>query len=254
MPRFLPPPAAGAFCSLCATLCCATLQSCGLETVVTVNAPTVTYSSPLYSSDDYLTWYASFLSAEDNGGSFMGTEVYYKIYNSSSTLVSERSAILSVNSASNNTAAATRMIETYSYQPLGTSPSNGKPLFVDSAGAKVTLRLKSYKGHENHVGSDWHQFRAGIDGAGYEYDKFRPFRNGNTRSFDFFDDDEDNKGGTRDIRPAEGDADYKHSASGGSDEYFVQLFAVGVAYDQTTLSNTYSLVLDLGSVPIRRGR
>ncbi len=230
------------------------LFSCGLDDVVTVESPTITYHDPLYSNSDYLTHYFDFLSADDSGDSFMGTEVYYKIYNNSSTLVTERDSINSVNTATNSSAAATRMIDTYTYQPLGTSPQNGKSIFVDSKNSvRITLRLKSYKGNENHEGSDWHNFRAGIDGYTYNYTQVVPFRSGNQKSFDFFDDDDNDVNGTRDVEPVESDPDYKHSSSASaSDTYYVQLFAVGVAYDQTTLSNAYSLVLDLGSVSIKK--
>ncbi len=231
-------------------------STCGLESVVTVEAPTVTYNDPLFSSSDYANQYFSFLTAEDSGNDFMGTEVYYKIYNNSSTLVSERNAILSVNSASNNTAAATRMIETYTYQTLGTNPSSNRTIFVDSPSAnQIIIRLKSYTGQENHLGDDWYSFRSGIDGYIYNYTDFTPFRNGGTKSFDFFDDNDDDSGYTRDVKPEEGDSDYKHSSSATeSDTYYVQMFAVGVAYDQSTLSNTYSLVLNLGSVAIQKGK
>ena len=37
------------------------------------------------------------------------------------------------------------------------------------------------------------------------------------------------------------------------DEYYVQMFAVGVALNPQTVTSSYSLVLDLGSVPIKKG-
>ena len=57
------------------------------------------------------------------------------------------------------------------------------------------------------------------------------------------------------VEPSESDGDYKHNDSASaSDTYYVQFFAVGVAFDGSSLSNAYSLVLDLGSVPIIKNK
>ena len=238
------------------------LSSCGLDTVISINEPTITDAPPLYNSDDYLTWYFSFTTNERNQqDSFVGTEIYYKIYNNSSNLVSQRNAINSVNYTSNGTAAATKMIDTYTYQPLGTNPVIGNSPFIESTGTNtdVVLRLKTYTGNESYMGENIESFRACLKIAGElqtstggEY--IVPFRIGNTKSFDFFDDDNDDLSGTRDVEPENGDSDFYYNSSPSStDTYYVQLFAVGVAFDSDNLSNTYSLVLDLGSVPIKKG-
>ena len=70
-----------------------------------------------------------------------------------------------------------------------------------------------------------------------------PFRNGSTKSFDFFDDNDDES--DSDVKPAEGDSDFYYSSSSSADDtYYVQFFAVGVAFDEATLSNTYSRKAD----------
>ena len=59
------------------------LSSCGLEEVITIEEPTVTYNDPLYSNDNYLDWYFSFLTADSKNASeerYLGTDIYYKIY------------------------------------------------------------------------------------------------------------------------------------------------------------------------------
>ncbi len=237
------------------------VSSCGLEEVLSLDAPTVTQNNPLYSGDDPLYYYHAFYTEEaKQPEEFIGTEVYYKIYNNYSSLNSQRSAILSVNTSSNSSAAATRMIETYTYQPLGTSENTGNVVFVPSTGVnrRIIIRVKNYQNGTGYSGdSDRYHFAACVRIADSLYEPYIPYRTGNSKSFDFFDYDEDNKGGTRDVEPAEGDTDYYYNSSGFSDgydnTYFVQLFAVAKAWNTTTCAPSYSLVLDLGSVPIRKG-
>ncbi|WP_294430246.1 hypothetical protein [uncultured Treponema sp.] len=244
------------------------VSSCGLEEVLSLDAPTVTQNDPLYTSTDYLTWYSAFITEErSQPEQFIGTEVYYKIYNNYSSLTSQRSAILSVNTTSNSSAAATRMIETYTYQPLGTSVNTGRVVFIPNNGQnrRVIIRLKNYLDGSGATGdSDRYNFVAcigiyGETGFDYKYsgEYYIPYRNGNSKSFDFFDYNEDNKGGSRDVEPVEGDADYFYNSSGFSDgydnTYFVQMFAVAKAWNTDTCAPSYSLVLDLGSVPIKKG-
>ena len=244
------------------------LSSCGLEVVLSLDAPTVTQNDPLYSGSEYLNWYSAFTTEERNQpDEFMGTEIYYKIYNNYSSLVSQRSSILAVNTSTNGSTAATRMIETYTYQPLGTSVDTGRVVFVPDSGTnrRVILRLKSYMDGSGYTtGTSRYNFLACIgiySGSDYDYtyngEYYIPYRNGNAKSFDFFDFDEDNKGGTRDVEPVDGDSDYFYNSSGFSDgydnTYFVQLFAVATAWNTETCAPNYSLVLDLGSVPIKKG-
>ncbi len=236
------------------------VSSCGLEEVLSLDSPTVTQNNPLYSGDDPLYYYHSFDTEEKNQpDEFIGTEIYYKIYNNYSSLNSHRSSILAVNTTSNSSAAATRMIETYTYQPLGTSENTGNVVFVPASGSntRVLFRVKNYmSGGGYSSDDDRYNFAAciRIDGS---YKDYIPYRTGNAKSFDFFDYDEDDKEKTRDVEPAEGDSDYYYNSSGFSDSYdntyFVQFFAVAKAWNTTTCAPSYSLVLDLGSVPIKKG-
>ncbi len=236
------------------------VSSCGLEEVLSLDSPTVTQNNPLYSGDDPLYYYSAFTTEERNQpDEFIGTEIYYKIYNNYSSLTSQRSAILSVNTASNSSAAATRMIESYTYQPLGTSENTGNVVFVPSEtiNRRVIVRLKNYQKGDGYTGDeDRYNFAACVR-IGGDYKDYIPFRTGNSKSFDFFDFDEDDKDKKRDVPPDDGDTDYYYNSSGFSDgydnTYFVQLFAVAKAWNTTTCSPSYSLVLDLGSVPIKKG-
>lgn len=237
--------------------------SCGLEEVLIVPDPTVTYNNPLYSSDDSLTWYFSFKTVSDSDKNFIGTDVYYKIYNDYNKLISERSSILSVNTSSNSSAAATKMVETYNYQTLGSSQNSGNAVyFPNTTPQTVVIRLKTYVNADPSSEGAQDQYKShacvGVKAEGktlYTYKQYIPYRNGNRKSFDFFDDNDDDKNRVRDCLPVYGDSDYCCNESDKStsfEEYYVQMFAVGVAFNQEKVSSEYSLVLDLGSVPIKK--
>lgn len=234
------------------------VSSCGLEEIITVQEPTVVHNAPLYSSSDSLTWYFSFETSPDSDA--IGTDVYYKIYNDSSKLSSERSSILSVNTSTNSTEAAKRMIDTYGYQPLGSNPSTSNSVYFPEKKRSVVFRLKNYAHADSSSYNVQDRYKShacvGLkSGTEYEFTGYIPFRNGNRKSFDFFDDNDDDKNRTRDALPVYGDSDYSCTESDKDksfDEYFVQIFAVGVALNLETVTASYSLVLDLGSVPIKK--
>lgn len=219
--------------------------SCGLEEVIVVDEPTVTYNNPLYSDSNYANFYCEFLTSESNQlESFIGTEVYYKIYNNSTTLVSEQSSITSVNTSSNTGAAATRMIDSYSYQQLGSSPQNPDSIFIPSGGSNRKIYIRPV---DNGIGDD---LKADIRINDISVGRI-PFRYSNDKSFDFFDNDDSDSSDKVDVEPVDGDLDYKRSSTAtDSEKYFIQFFAVGVAFDPNSLTRSYSPVLDLGSIPI----
>lgn len=282
-------------------------MSCGLEETIKVEPPVKTVSTPLYSDTDYSNRYCGFVTVEEKNSEieFTGTEIYYKIYNNYSALTSQRSAITSVNTASNGTAAATKLIETYKFQTLRTYPEiEDIAVFVPSENSDrvIIFRPKSYKGQEEYLGDAFESFRACVkfsdclrafvtgslatddkttfsnvlrnvyydntssvwkissSDTDYDYSNFStlssdstvtlcvPYRV-NSKSFDFFDDLDTNE--DTNIEPEDGDADYCYSSTSSADNtYYVQFFAVGLAFDSNTLGTAYSLVLDLGSIAI----
>ena len=245
--------------------------SCGLEEVFVIDPPKIKHNSnAVFSSTEANTWYFDFSTNEQNQvDEFIGTEIYYKIYNNSGDLTSERDSINSVNYEANGSAAANAMIERYRYQTLGRSAGSGS-VFVPAVGTnrRVTIRLKDYE-HAFTNGGAGDATLPYIDtacisvggvyetllGGGYVV----PVRLGKIKSFDFFDDKSirQNSANSRNeaLLPKESDSDYKYSSSSevDSDKYYVQMFAVGVAWNSSEASRTYSLVLDLGSVPIIKG-
>jgi hypothetical protein len=281
--------------SLAAGLFC--LTSCGLDEYYILEPPTVAYNTSYYSTADYTKWFYEFKTNETAnsdyyaskkaGFVFLGTEIYYKIYNNYSTLASEKSAISSVNTSSNYSAAATRMIETYTYQTLTTYPSMSWSPFVECAQSNRTVYIRltqtgtgyeyraaialgttstvadlSYIGQYNGT-TDSFTYNATTDvwtGASSgtvsysDIDFVVPCRNGTTNSFDFFNNiDDDNEGTLKyGVEPSSGDSDYKYSSTASADNtYYVQLYAVAVGRD-SNYTNSYSLVLDLGTVPIEK--
>ena len=97
--------------------------SCGLDTFYVIDPP---YSGSNKPSEDetssgtslgYAERYFSFQTNEKNvsGFTFSGTDVYYKIYKSSSVMKSELSNINSLTATSN---ASDKLIHTYKYQKL----------------------------------------------------------------------------------------------------------------------------------------
>lgn len=225
--------------------------SCGLEEVIVVSDPTTTYNDPLYSSSDPLTWYFSFKTVNDSGDSFLGTDVYYKIYNNYNDLNSQRAAILAVNSSSNGSASANRMIETYSYQPLGKAAGSDVVFYPSSSGERVVIRLKTYQNGSTDPDSAWYSFNAGVGTLTSNNDSPRRI---NGKTFDFFNYNDTDDQLQLNVEPSSGDTDYySNSSFSESNCYYVQMFAVGVATDPNTVARSYSLVLNLGSVPIRKG-
>lgn len=236
--------------------------SCGLEEVFVINPPVSKFHDPLFSSSDSTQWYFSFSTNEQNQvDEFIGTEIYYKIYNNSSDLTSERNYINSVNYEANGSASATAMIERYRYQTLGRSFES---VFAPSVGSnrRVTIRLKDYEPSFKNGGagnSDSPYSDTACISINGVYENAIPRRFETQKSFDFFDDKSirQNSANSRNeaLLPKESDSDYKYSSSSevDSDKYYVQMFAVGVAWNSSEASRTYSLVLDLGSVPIIKG-
>lgn len=288
-------------------------MSCGLEQIIYVEGPVQLVNGPVYNSSDYSKWYFAFVKKliSDSNVNVIGTEVYYKIYSNSSTLLSQVNSITSVNSSSNSTAAFQKMTDTYSYQPLRwgycdfekNTVSLGSAIstfFDGNDGNSVRFRLKSYMEEQSSIaysayyvseiftnGSDmvWkckgYYSNSGLindvyfknDSSGDKFYKDRnlreeiqigkngdfvlcqPVRNlqGKYKSFNFFPSSTENLNSLLNGSPESDDIDFCYSDSPDEDVYYVQCFAVTVAFDSSSLSNSYSVLLDLGAAPVRKG-
>ena len=214
---------------------------CGLDTFYVIDPPSIRHE-PVYSSMMADENYFEFRTVENDdyeGITFLGTEVYYKIYNSTSKLISEYSSINSA--ASNETTAnqsASRLIETYKYQPLRSSDETGANILIKTTNNSRNVKIRL---------SDYPEYPAEliIDGAS----KGIPVRSiPKNPSFNF-----KSYIGNTDSLPKSGDTpddDYAYTSTTESiDEYYVAMFAVSVARD-ITYSHVYSNTVYLGSVTI----
>lgn len=231
--------------------------SCGLETYNFTYPILYVYNNPLYSSSDTTTYYCSFKTNETSQNeNFIGTDVYYRIYNSSSALISDRNSINATNTTNNSGAAAQRM-DSFGYKQLKMSPSLKRQVFIPSelSNRNVYIRLK-----DMYLTSDINFMAAIRVDGNYLYSGttlVKPCRNDGSKTFDFFDDDDNDSGKKTDVKPVEGDSDYTHSsANADSETYYVQLYAVCMSYNMETLSSndlsSASDLVDLGSIPITK--
>ncbi|MBO7637571.1 MAG: hypothetical protein J6S91_01215, partial [Treponema sp.] len=114
--------------------------TCGLDTFYYVDSPVSDGHIASYSSVDPVSNYFSCRTTEESPSenqymfgysecSFLGTEIYYKIYNNYSTMTSNQSSVESMSSNSTQTsAAASYLIDTKGYKPLKLSSGSLYPL------------------------------------------------------------------------------------------------------------------------------
>ena len=236
---------------------CLFFAACGLDQVYLLEPPIVKNNNVNPDTTEPNNWYVEFITNETGNAAyypsrgnsfvFLGTEIYYKIYNNKDALQSQTRSIESVNSASYYSEAASRMITTYQYQQLDLQSGRIWFPFVEcrEKNTKVHIRLVSYQGNDI----------APIYKAGVLFDdddqNVVPYRNGSRKSFDFFRIDKE-PFNTTDVPPLKGDADYYHSNSDDG-KYYVQLYAVAVGRD-SNYTPSYSRVLDLGAIPILKNQ
>ena len=238
---------------------CLFFAACGLDQVYLLEPPTAILHRALVGTD-FTQWYVEFITNEagnaayypsrGNSFVFLGTEIYYKIYDNEDTLQSHKRSIESVNSASYYSESASRMITTYQYQPLDLQSGRIWFPFVEcrEKNTKVRIRLVSYQGDDTDP-----NYKAGVRFDDIDQNVV-PYRNGRSNSFDFFRAEKESSPSNKtDVRPSDNDSDYWHTASGDSDDYYVQLYAVAVGRD-SNYTPSYSRVLDLGTISILKNQ
>ena len=212
---------------------------CGLDTFYVIDAPSV-YHEPSYDRIEEYDKYFEFFTAEPSADSeyegikFIGTEVYYKIYDSTSKLNSEYSSInQTASSDSSANQAADRLIITYKYHTLRSKSDNGANILIpnNNQNRRVTIRLSNFE--------DVYQADIKIASSSIGI----PVRNiPNNPEFSF-------KEISPDLLPKSDDEDFSSNVSDSVTDYYVAMFAVAVAQD-STYSHLYSNVVYLGSVKI----
>lgn len=231
-------------------------SSCGLDVFYDIAAPTCN-GEISYEKLDEIDKYFSFTTAEPRnqedsnyvGIKFLGTEVYYKIYNSTSKLSSEVSSInYSASNSSSANLSADRLTTTYNYQPLRSKDDMGANILIKNeySNRRIRIRLTNY--HEEYL--------AGIyilDSSGQVVKSLgSPVRylSNDNPNFDF---NFKEKKGT-DMLPVggdNGDPDYSYTATTEEiNAYYVALFAVAKAIDINLFTPEYSTATYLGSVTI----
>ena len=216
---------------------------CGLETVHTLNSPSSSIHTPAYSDGgDYSSHYFEFVTApkpSDLEITYLGTSIYYMIYSNSSVMVSRNATISSLNTASNYSAAAERIIS-FGYKKLGALGGySGDSVIKGYDGQVIRIRLTNYGSSS--------EFKAVIQkktGSSYE-DIAIPARIGNYLTFDFG----RTKYDARNAVPVSGDEDFYSGSFSKKNVYYVDLYAVAEARDMS-FSTFYSNVLHLGAVAI----
>ena len=238
-------------------VCCLLLFSgCGLDEYYVVEGPVTSNHTPSVSDTkslgydmryfDFITRDSDNAALSGSGFNYLGTAVYYKIYNNYSTMNTASSAITSLNSSTSYSAAADKMIDTYGYRELSTTSGTPSPLIpAGSNDRRIYIRLMNYQDSE-YTAKIIIGYNGDISVAGTSV----PLRNiSGTHSFDF---------GRTTINPdlnkvpVNGDIDVNYSSSFSDTDkkfWYVDLFAVAVGRD-TTYTKYYSKVLHLGSVYI----
>lgn len=223
---------------------------CGLDTFYIIEAPQSIIHSPIYNSIDASDRYFEFWTNESNdmeGFTFLGTEVYYKIYNSTSTMLSEINVLQTLSSDTDKSAtAADKMINPesnsgYGYKALKVTGNDSVPLVLPAdSNQRVYIRLSDYQAVEEYsarvlINGNY------VNGAASKTVPVRNISDRNTFNF--------GRNGSKDKKPLTDDEDTKLSSSITDSKYYISMFAVGVGRD-ATYANIYSNILYLGSITI----
>lgn len=256
------------------TLCsfCILNFSCGLDVYYYLTEPAC-YDVKQYTNTDPLEDCFLFKTAEssnyDSSSSsafkFSGTQIYYKIYNSYSTMVSRENTISSLLTSTTASATAAKdQLDSWGYKTLKFSNKVNTPdPIVKSSGSGtdqwVYLRLVNSADSDDYqaclcVSSSTMEKcesdKAQKDAAG---NVLPPLRNimdsSNTEYLSF------NFGGEGDYdaTPSSSDADVYYSTTSQANTWYLDLYAVSTGWDTATYDDYYSKPVFLGSMTIEEG-
>ncbi len=235
-------------------VCLYLFNSCGLDTYYVLNRPTDIYHEPSIpdtgQDSEYSQSYFDFRTNDDNelGGDFkyIGTLVYYKIYNNYSDMNNHISVVSNISNNTNSSEAFPKL-ESYGYKQLVAKSSSGRAerLTIEPSGSgqRIYIRLTNYKEYFTAkivIG-------AGDNGTVLEGStEYEPLRYEGNKNFDF---GRKNSKGDYD-KPESTDSDVYYSSTASEENiYYVTLYAVAAGQD-SSLTTYYSNVLYLGSVKI----
>lgn len=222
--------------------------SCGLDTYIVMKDPAVTANVPEYDNIQFQENYFEFTTKEYEypGLKFLGTEIYYKIYNNYIDLETERSKLRDMASDEETAPnSATTLIDKgkCEYKKLKATGYNEEPLIPAAESVHdqhVYIRLTDYQSLEEFAS------KITIDGQniGGSDVVTKPIRTDKNYTFNF------GRKGNEDKEPLQDDEDVKKNSEYTKENtYYVCMFAVALGVDATYTPH-YSNITYLGTVPI----
>lgn len=223
--------------------------ACGLEAYVQALLPPTDAIIPQSgTSDDNISGdpsarYFSFKTSEtrkqgnytpnvDSLHTFIGTTVFYKIYNSFSSMDSDRRSINSANTELSS--AGYERLESLKFQKLNDQDAAG--CLIPRANGEQSIAIRLYT-EGNYLGE------ISCNPANEKIPKLPKRYNGN--SFDFF-----RKNALEtDKKPDQTDEDYKYNSSRDESRFYILAYAASMGFDSAYV-NTYSELLDIGFISI----
>lgn len=216
-------------------------SACGLDTFYYLNPPiSMTFIDDATSlSNDSIKQFVSFKTAVngDTEDVFQGTSVYYKIFNSTSQLLSNKTTIENIDSEYSNQGIE-RLIS-WGYQPLTTDKVTTANLVPAGQTKEVTIRLANAT--QTNQGYAY-PAEITVDGQNIGV----PVRSVDNKTFSFNSTAESNSIYSL---PVEGQEDVSFSAGVGTNTWYVALYAVSTGMSPS-LTPVYSQVVYLGSLAI----
>lgn len=217
-------------------------SACGLDTFYYIDPPIsrqfIDDASSL--SNDPLNQFVSFITASsnaDNADIFQGTSVYYKIFNSTSNLLYNKTSIENINTEYTNQGIE-RLIS-WGYQPLTTDKVTTANLVSAGKTKEVAIRLANAT-----QTSQGYAYPAEITVDGQNIGV--PVRSVENKTFSFSTTAESDSIYSL---PEEGQEDVNYSTSAGTNMWYVALYAVSTGMSPS-LTPVYSQVVYLGSLAI----
>ncbi len=217
-------------------------SACGLDTFYYLNPPiSMTFIDEASSlSNDPTKQFVSFKTASnaDSEDVFQGTSVYYKIFNSTSQLLSNKTSIENIDSEYTNQ-GIDRLIS-WGYQPLTTDKVTTANLVPAGDVKVVSIRL--YNQTQDGAGNYEYPAEITVDGQNIGV----PVRSVEDKTFSFNPTAESNSIYSL---PVEGQEDVSFSAGVGTNTWYVALYAVSTGMSPS-LTPVYSQAVYLGSLSI----
>ncbi|MCM1321135.1 MAG: hypothetical protein NC041_04915 [Bacteroides sp.] len=167
----------------------------------------------------------------DSQHTFIGTTVFYKIYNSFSSMDSDRRSIDNANSELSS--AGYERLESLKFQKLNDSDAG---CLVPQIGGEQSIAVRLYT--EGNYAAE-----ISCTPANEKIPKLPKRYNGN--SFDFF----KKNGLETDKKPDQSDEDYKYSSSRDESRFYILAYAASMGFDAAYVS-TYSELLYIGFISI----